>query len=193
MGRYALAESDFASANFLWEVSQSSLSTPGVLLPSFPVTRRTASNLAFAERVSRCCRAFALFHLPACTAFTIRVWSRRTSSSMVRQSMASHCSVRSKAAPACAVICLPCYVALPESLVMNDQKEFSPLSRRVILQPVSTPLQLGLRFLLHPLSAPPSPCFAAGLPLGSDTDLTCFVCVTEWFRPLQLYRRSVRP
>jgi len=41
------------------------------------------------------------------------------------------------------------------SLVMRDHEEVCPLSRRVISQPVSRPLQPGIRFLLVPVPAPP--------------------------------------
>jgi hypothetical protein len=104
-GRYPRDANDIAPASFFWDESQSSLSTPGVFLPSFSVTRRTASNLPLAERVNRCCKAFALFHLLCCTAFTIRAWSRRTSPSIVAQLRVSHFRLWPKAAPACAVIC----------------------------------------------------------------------------------------
>jgi hypothetical protein len=77
----------------------------GVFVPSFSVTRRAASNLPLAERISRCGKAFALFHLLCCTAFTIRAWSRPTSPSIVAQLRVSHVRFWPKAAPACAVIC----------------------------------------------------------------------------------------
>src|SRR3984893_11312257 len=49
------------------------LSTPGVFLPLFSVTRFTANARPLNEWVSSHCRAFTLLWRPACTAFTIRV------------------------------------------------------------------------------------------------------------------------
>jgi hypothetical protein len=66
---------------------------------------RTESNLALAECVRRCCKAFTLFHFFCRNAFTICAWSRRTLSSMVRQSTASDAELVFRIAPACAVIC----------------------------------------------------------------------------------------
>jgi len=43
-----------------------------VFLPAFSVTRRTARTLPLYEQVSRCCKAFTLFHRPAFHACTIR-------------------------------------------------------------------------------------------------------------------------
>src|SRR6266699_3681098 len=63
---------------FLSGVSQMSLSTPAVFLPWFSVTRRTARALPLNEWVSRRCKAYTLFHLPSCFAFTIRAWRRLT-------------------------------------------------------------------------------------------------------------------
>src|SRR5580692_5142811 len=74
-------------------VFQVILSTPGVRLPEFSVTRRMARSLPLRERVSRCCKAFTLCHLPACIAFTIRAWSRLTLASATSQSVSSHGSV----------------------------------------------------------------------------------------------------
>jgi hypothetical protein len=54
---------------------------------------------------------------------------------------------------------------------VKRQKEVSPLSRPVMLsmgltQPVSVPLQSGIRFLLPLMSAPPSAHLAMCFPLG---------------------------
>ena len=68
---------DIAAAFFLG-VSQISPSSPGVLLPRFSVTLLTANALPLNEWVSKRCRGLTLRHLPSCTAFTIRAWSRRT-------------------------------------------------------------------------------------------------------------------
>src|SRR5258707_9959452 len=54
------------------------LSTPGVFLPLFSVTRFTANARPLNEWVSSHCRAFTLLWRPACTAFTIRVCSPLT-------------------------------------------------------------------------------------------------------------------
>src|ERR1035437_2880474 len=54
------------------------LSTPGVFLPLFAVTRLTTNALPLNEWVSNHCKAFALLYLPTCVAFTIRVCSRLT-------------------------------------------------------------------------------------------------------------------
>ena len=67
------------SAVVFWlGVRQISPSTPGVDLPLFSVTRRTASALPLNEWVSRRCKDATLFHLPSCVAFTMRAWRRRT-------------------------------------------------------------------------------------------------------------------
>jgi hypothetical protein len=57
---------------------QRTLATPGVFLPWFSVTRRTARALPLNEWVSRCCKACTLCHLPSFVAFMIRACSRRT-------------------------------------------------------------------------------------------------------------------
>ena len=51
-------------------------------------------------------------------------------------------------------------------------REVSPLSRGVMSQPLSDPLQVGLRFLPRPLPAAPSAHLAAGLPSREDDGLT---------------------
>jgi len=48
---------------------------------------------------------------------------------------------------------------------MDNLAEVSSLSRRVISQPVSAPLQSGLRLLRIPLPAAPSAFLAVDLPL----------------------------
>src|SRR5262249_15660954 len=68
---------------------------------------------------------------------------------------------------------------------MKHQKEVSPLSGPVMLsmeltQPVSVPLQSGIRFLLPLMSAPPSAHLAMCFPgVGIDTDLSCSVGMTR--------------
>jgi hypothetical protein len=63
---------------FLPGVRQISLSTPGVSLPLFSVTRFTASAFAENERVSSRCKADTLPQRFSFVAFTILAWSRRT-------------------------------------------------------------------------------------------------------------------
>ena len=57
-----------------------------------------------------------------------------------------------EAAPAeeSAVICIAPLIGSSSSLVHPHRREVSPLSRRVMLQPVSPPLQGGIRFLSPP-------------------------------------------
>src|ERR1017187_9391679 len=100
-------------------VSQISWSTPGVFLPWFSVTRRTARTLPLYEWVSRRCKARTLPHLLAFVACTIRTWSRRTLRLMACQSRPYHSAASRETAPtACAVvICLASYADLPSSLV----------------------------------------------------------------------------
>ena len=50
------------------------------------------------------------------------------------------------------------------SLVKRDHKEVGPISREVILQPLSIPLQNGLRFFLVPLPAAPTVFLTVHLP-----------------------------
>ena len=57
---------------FWVEVLQIWLSTPGVRLPTFSVTRLTARALPLNEWVSNRCKAFTLPQRPSCVAFTIR-------------------------------------------------------------------------------------------------------------------------
>src|SRR5215472_4623028 len=120
---------------FFSGVSQISRSTPGVFLPLFSVTRRTARTLPLYEWVSRCCKACTLPHLPSFVAFAIRTWSRRTLRSMVGQSMAYHSFASFETAPtACAVvICFVPLVDLPRCLAMKHHREVCPLSRPVML------------------------------------------------------------
>lgn len=47
---------------------------------------------------------------------------------------------------------------------MRDQLEVCPLSCRVMSQPVSAPLQCGVRFFQPPLPTPPTAFLAVGLP-----------------------------
>src|SRR5260370_9156291 len=63
---------------FALGVFQVTLSTPGVFLPLFSVTRFTANALPLNEWVRTHSTAFALLCLPASVDFTIRVCSRLT-------------------------------------------------------------------------------------------------------------------
>jgi hypothetical protein len=56
--------------------------------------------------------------------------------------------------------------------VRQHPREVSSLSRGVISQPLSGPLQTGFRFLPRPLPAAPSARLAAGLPSREDDGLT---------------------
>jgi hypothetical protein len=64
--------------------------------------------------------------------------------------------------------------------------EVGPLSRGVILQPLSAPLKGGLRFLHHPLPAASLYCLTEALPAnGEDYGLTVFQALNkEWVRLL---------
>ena len=78
-GWYPLCVSDCDAFNLDIGVAQILPSTPAVLFPAFSVTRLTARSLPLCERVSRCCKAWTLFYLPACMALAIRACSRVTS------------------------------------------------------------------------------------------------------------------
>jgi len=58
--------------------------------------------------------------------------------------------------------------------VIKDPPEVGSLSRRVMLQPISVSLQNGIRFLWHPLPAPPSVGLTTFLPLRERFGLTLF-------------------
>src|SRR5712692_7779971 len=128
------------------------LSTPGVFLPWFSVTRLTARALPLYEWVSRCCKACTLCHLPSFVALTIRACSRRTVSVTVFHGMECQSVEMWETAPAeySAIICIVPLIGSSSSLVNPHRREVCPLSRRVMLQPVSVPLQGGLRFFPPP-------------------------------------------
>src|SRR5262249_25016840 len=71
-------------------------------------------------------------------------------------------------------------------LVRPHHEEVCPLSRGVMSQPLSAPLQGGLRFLPDPLPAAPSARLAARFPpfdsRGRATGLPCFVSIPERVR-----------
>src|SRR6266487_7164649 len=149
-------------------VSQVIPSTPGVRLPRFSVTRRTASALPLNEWVSKRWSALTLPHLPACVAFTIRAWSRRTLRCTAYQSMVCQFIATWEAAPAVgwAVICFASAIGCTSALVRRDLVEVCPLSRAVMLQPLSAPLQRGLGFLHAPLPATSLVPLARPYPVG---------------------------
>src|SRR5579859_4670957 len=121
---------------FFSGVSHLILSTPGVFLPWFSVTRLTASAFALNEWVSKCCNAFTLPHFPSCVAWTIRVCSRLTFLWILRQSMACHSTSSRETAPAVccsAVICFVSFIGSSNDLVLKDLVEVCPFSRRVML------------------------------------------------------------
>src|SRR6266699_6743232 len=124
---------------FFSGVSQVTLSTPGVFLPWFSVTRLTARALPLNEWVSKRWRAFTFPHLPSCVALTIRAWSRRTLRWTACQSMSCQPWTIWKAAPAerSAVICFVSFVGLLGFLAMKDQMEVCPLSREAMLLALS--------------------------------------------------------
>jgi hypothetical protein len=71
----------------------------------------------------------------------------------------------------------------------GPQREVCPLSRAVMLQPLSAPLQNGIRFLPGPIPAALSACLAAHFPstplaygAGRTTGLPRSADVPEWVR-----------
>ncbi len=66
---------------------------------------------------------------------------------------------------------------------MKDLVEVCPLSRGVMLQLLSTPLQGSIRFFHIPLPAPPSVSLAGYFPLsGRGTGLPCSASLPERVR-----------
>src|SRR5271170_5207603 len=67
---------------------------------------------------------------------------------------------------------------LPSSLVMEDQGEVCPLSRRVMSPPY--PNRYSLAFAFSPILYPHGhrPALQRDYPLGSSTGLPCSACVT---------------
>jgi hypothetical protein len=64
----------------------------------------------------------------------------------------------------------------------RHQREVCPLSRGVMSQPLSAPLQVGIRFLPPPLPATPSAHLATRFPKGRATGLPRCVAETAWVR-----------
>src|SRR5215472_4921183 len=71
-------------------------------------------------------------------------------------------------------LCITAYAGWLTVLVRQHPREVSPLSRGVMLQPLSGPLQAGFRLLPRPLPAAPSAPLAARFPLREDYGLTTF-------------------
>jgi hypothetical protein len=99
-------------------------------------------------------------------AFTIRTCSRRTVSWACCQLMACQSMLSWEAAPAIdlAVICFASLTDLTSYLVMRYQVEVCPLSRGMMLQPLSASLPGSFRFLHPPTPAAPSACSTLRLP-----------------------------
>ncbi|RKO82147.1 hypothetical protein C5E04_05075 [Pectobacterium parmentieri] len=72
---------------------------------------------------------------------------------------------------------LDCFTVLH---TIKDQSEVCPVSGRGTFNPLSTPLQNGIRFFQHPLPAPSTACLATHLPhCGEDTGLPSSVLTTR--------------
>ncbi len=66
----------------------------------------------------------------------------------------------------------------------KDHAEVCPVSREVMFQPLSEPLQPGIRFLCDPIPAPPTARLAVRLPRGQQYGLTTFpICHTTGLGP----------
>lgn len=179
--RYPRRSRSCAAFHFDCGVVQRLPSTPAVLLPRFSVTRRTARSLAEVERVSIRWRAFTFRQLPFLQAFAIRICIARTVRCTRHQSIWCQFCGRWESAD---VGCSRCSTMLPSSPriraylslhAMKDQVEVGSLSRRVMFQPVSRRLQPGLRFLHHPIPAPPTALLTVCLPGGQRYGLTTFL------------------
>ena len=79
--------------------------------------------------------------------------------------MSFHVTPGGAHASVCSIHLLPLRLdGSTNSLVKRDHEEVCPISREVILQPLSIPLQNGLRFFLVPLPAAPTVSLAVHLP-----------------------------
>lgn len=178
---YPLRSRSCAAFHFDCGVVQRLPSTPAVLFPRFSVTRRTARSLAEVERVSIRWRFFTFRQLPFLQAFAIRICIARTVRCTRYQSIWCQLCGRWESAD---IDCSRCSTMLPSTPriwaylslhAMKDQVEVGSLSRRVIFQPVSWRLQPGLRFLHHPIPAPPIALLTVCLPTGQRYGLTTFL------------------
>ena len=69
-------------------------------------------------------------------------------------------------------------------IAAEDHAEVCPVSRGVMFQPLSKPLQPGVRFLCDPIPAPPTVFLTVHLPTGQRYGLTTFpVCHTTGLGP----------
>lgn len=69
-------------------------------------------------------------------------------------------------------------------IAAEDHAEVCPVSRGVMFQPLSRPLQPGVRFLCDPIPAPPTVFLTVHLPKGQRYGLTTFpVCHTTGLGP----------
>ena len=114
--------------------------------PSFP---RHGSSLSNAQSRTR---------LAAWLAFTIRTWRRRPVRWVLDPADTAGSRQWSEPLP---YLRTPVSASCSSSLVMKDPLEVCPLSRGAKFEPLSNPLQIGLRFLQHPLPADPSASLAA--------------------------------
>ena len=153
-------------------------STPGSragLLPPSPLrTAResfpsSSSSLANAPCGTRSCHESG-------TTFTICAWSLRA-------------VIRLESAPVSVITAVICFLSSggwPNSLVMQDQTDVSSLSRGVMspeAQPLSIPLQDGLRFFHPPMPARLSACLAACFPSRETYGVPMFrLSHNEWGR-----------
>jgi hypothetical protein len=62
---------------------------------------------------------------------------------------------------------------------IKDHAEVCPVSRGVMFQPLSAPLQLGVRFFCDPIPAQPTDPLAVHLPEGGHTGLPRSLPVTR--------------
>jgi len=65
-------------------------------------------------------------------------------------------------------------MVLKNSPVKKDQEDVCPLSRGVMFQPLSVPLQNGIRFFLDPVPAPPWTDFAVCCPKRERYEVSTF-------------------
>ncbi|PYB97817.1 hypothetical protein DMX12_17610 [Pseudomonas sp. MB-090624] len=69
-------------------------------------------------------------------------------------------------------------------IATKDHAEVCPVSRGVMFQPLSKPLQPGVRFLCDPIPAPPTVFLTVHLPKGQRYGLTTFpLCHTTGLGP----------
>ena len=166
---------------FFSGVSQMTPSTPGVRLPWFSVTRLTASDFG-RKRVGQ--QTLKGSHLSPsarlCRLHDTRLEPTHNGVSFLPvDGMPVHRVAGDRTSRCCHCCHLLCLLSRLAKLSRDARPawEVSPLSRGVMLplaQPLSTPLQDGVRFLPRPLPAPPSARLAARFPLRERYGLTTF-------------------